>query len=548
MTKIAATLLLVGCTFGHCFAEDNPSAEKRTAPLLSGLGNHHHPVSTKVPLAQRYFDQGLILAYGFNHAEAERSFREAAKLDPQCAMAYWGAALVLGPNINAPMPDEAVEKAYAAVQKALELSQNATDRERAYIAALAKRYSEKPVEDRAALDLAYANAMRELAQSYPDDLEAATLLAESLMDTTPWDYWQTDGTPKPVTEEILATLESVLRRDANHPGANHFYIHAVEAKHPQRGIAAADRLRDLVPGAGHLVHMPSHIYIRVGRYHDASVANEKAIAADDDYVTQCHAQGLYPLAYMAHNHHFLWATTTFEGRSHDAIHAAQHIASHVDQQTMREPEFLTLQHYWVTPLYAWVRFGKWDQILAEPRPAADLRYPLGTWHYARGIALCRKGRLDEGQQELANLLPIAADAQLKDVTIWGMNNTQHLLQIAEQVLAGELAAANGEFPAAIDHLQKAVRLEDNLQYDEPSTWHHPVRQILGAVLLAAGQPAVAEAAYRQDLEKYPENGWSLFGLHQCLDRQGQTESAREIRKKFEHSWRHADVTLKASRF
>ncbi len=521
----------------------------RTAPLFDNLGNYHHPISTSSELAQRYFDQGLILAYGFNHAEAARSFREAARLDPNCAICYWGVALVLGPNINAAMEAEAVPEAWQALQKAQELSENASEKERAYIQALTKRYSSQPVENQKANDIAYAKAMREVQRRYPDDLDAATLFAEALMDTMPWQYWTKDGEPKPETGELLATLESILERNPDHPGANHMYIHAVEASpNPDRGIASADRLRNLVPGAGHLVHMPSHIYIRVGRYHDAVLANQRAIEADQDYVTQCHAQGIYPLGYMPHNHHFLLASAAIAGESELAIQAAHHTAAMADQKMMREPGYGTLQHYYSIPLYTLAKFGKWDEILAEPAPAEDLKYPTGVWHYARGLAFTAKGQPQEAAQELAQLKAIAADPSLEKVTIWDINTSSSLLNIASEVLAGELAAKQGDYENAIAYLETAVSLEDNLNYDEPPPWLSPVRESLGAVLLEAGRAAEAERVYREDLKRFPENGWSLYGLAQSLRVQGKAEEARTVQARFEKAWKYGDATLSASRF
>lgn len=318
---------------------------KTTAPLFKGMGTLHHPISTKSPQAQRYFDQGLVLAYGFNHAEAARSFKEAIKLDPDCAMCHWGLAYVLGPNINAKMEDEAIPESYQAIQKALKLASRSSQVEQAYINALAQRYTNQPVEDRSTLDRAFAEAMQQVTKQYPDDLDAATIYAEALMDTMPWNYWTETNQPKPETQVVVSTLESILKRDRHHPGANHLYIHAVEAVQPEKAVAAADRLGKLVPGSGHLVHMPSHIYIRVGRYHDAVVANQKAIAVDQDYLTRCHAQGVYPLAYMPHNHHFLWFAATFEGNSQLATEAAQNVAKMVDPEMMRQPGMGTLQHY-----------------------------------------------------------------------------------------------------------------------------------------------------------------------------------------------------------
>ena len=530
---------------GQAHAQDN----QQIAPLLEGLGDYHVPITTDVPRAQRFFDQGMVLAYGFNHAEAERSFREAARLDPACAMCYWGVALVLGPNINAAMEDENVPKAYEALQQALALADRANDQERAFIEALTKRYTPEPVEDRTSLDVAYAEAMRGVARRYADDPGAVTLLAEALMDLHPWDFWTKEGAAQPWTPEILATLEAAMKLAPHHPGANHLYIHAVEASpHPQRAEPHADRLGGIAPGAGHLVHMPAHIYLRIGRYHAASTANEKAIVADQDYVTQCHAQGLYPIAYMPHNRHFLWATATLEGRSAVAIGAAREMAEHIDAEMMRAPGMGTLQHYWITPLYALVRFGQWDEILNEPAPAEDLVYPTGVWHYARGMAFTRKGQLEKAAQELDHLTTIAANPVLESVTIWDINTTAHLMRIATAALAGELAAAQGDQAGAIERLKEAVRLEDALNYDEPPPWHYPVRQSLGAVLLEAGKAAEAEQVYREDLRRHPKNGWSLFGLARSLHAQGNTDEARQIEAHFEKAWTHADVTLHHSRF
>jgi tetratricopeptide (TPR) repeat protein len=539
----------VGFTFGFASPVFGQKAE-RIAPLLEGLGDNHYSISTDSREAQRYFDQGLILAYGFNHAEAERSFREAARLDPDCAMCYWGIALVLGPNINAAMGAESAPKAYEAIQKALELAPQATKKERDFIEALAKRYAATPVEDRKTLDVAYADAMREVKRRFPEDLDGATLFVEALMDLHPWDYWTEEGKPQPWTPEILSNLESVLERAPNHPLAIHLYIHAVEASDkPQRGEPYADRLRNLVPGAGHLVHMPSHIYIRIGRYHDASVANERAIQSDQSYITQCHAQGIYPLAYMPHNDHFLWYSAMMEGRSAVSIRAARDTASKSDPQMMRDPLWAPLmQHFYLIPLYGLTRFGKWDEILKESNPAADLPYPTGVWHYARGMAFVGKGRLEEAAQELERLRVSATDPSLKAMRIWGINTPASLLQIASEVLAGELAAKQGDYERAIVHLETAVDMEDRLIYIEPPNWHYPVQHSLGAVLLEAGRPAAAEKVYREDLRKNPENGWSLFGLAQSLRSRGQTDEAVQVEQRFEKAWAWADVKLKSSRF
>ncbi|MGB7442976.1 MAG: tetratricopeptide repeat protein [Coleofasciculaceae cyanobacterium] len=518
-----------------------------TTPLFDNLGDHHHPISTKNPVTQRYFDQGLILTYGFNHAEAERAFRTAAQLDPDCAICYWGIALVIGPNLNAAMGEDAISPAWQAIETAIELSDKASDKEQAYIQALAKRYTKYPVADRKQLDLDYANAMREVVQNYPQDLDAATLFADALMNTMPWNYWQEDGTAKPATQEVLATLESILQRQPNHIGANHLYIHAVEAQKPELAVAAADRLDGKVPGAGHLVHMPSHIYIRVGRYHDAAIANQKAIKADQDYLKQVNAQGIYPLAYMKHNHHFLWASASLEGRSELALQAARDTAK-VDHDKMYEPEWATLQHYYSIPLYTLARFGKWEEIMQEPAPDKQLKYPTGVWHYARGLAFTAKGQLDKASEELAQLQAIATDPEVEKIKIWDINSTASLLKIASEVLAGEIAAKQSNYPEAIAHLETAVNLEDALTYTEPADWYYPVRQSLGAVLLEAGQPAQAEQVYQEDLKRYPENGWSLLGLAESLRQQGKTEAAQAVQQRFEEAWKHADIQLTASRF
>jgi tetratricopeptide (TPR) repeat protein len=522
-------------------------SEPTVAPLLEGLGTHHHQVTTSSPDAQRYFDQGLVLSFGFNHQEAARSFRQAQSLDPECAMCFWGEALVLGPNINAGMDVADNPRAYAAVQRALELKDSGTERERAYIEALARRYAEQAPKDRSEIDQAYADAMGEVARRFPDDPDAACLYAEALMDTTPWDYWEDDGSPKSVTQTILSTLETVLSKHPSHPLANHLYIHAVEKVHPHRGIAAADRLRDLVPGAGHLVHMPGHIYVRVGRYDEAVQANERAIAADDAYIAQCHAQGLYPVAYMPHNHHFLAAAASFVGQSGKALDAARHMQAHQDRELMREPGYATLQHYWALPYFAMVRFGQWDKLLREPKPAEDLIYPTGIWHYARGLAQARAFDLEGAKKSLAALTWIADDPEMSATRIWETNSMAQILAIAREVLAGEIAMEDCQPDVAVGHFTAAVSLEDGLTYVEPSDWYVPARHNLGAALLAADRPTEAEAVYRKDLEIYPDNGWSLLGLRQSLLAQGKAVDAKDVRLRFERVWAGADLEIEGSR-
>jgi tetratricopeptide (TPR) repeat protein len=523
-----------------------PAPTGELAPRLQNLGNHTFLVTTRSKQAQRFINQGVNLAYGFNHAEAGRAFREAARLDPSCAMAYWGQALVLGPNINAPMTPDDEPKAFEAAQKAVALKSKTTLRERAYIDAVAQRYSGK-ADDRATRDRAYADAMGALVKRFPNDLDAATMYAEALMDLRPWNYWMRDGRPYQGTSEIVSTLEKVLARNPNHPGAAHYYIHAVEAtKTPEKAEAAADRLLKLMPGAGHMVHMPSHIYQRVGRYADAQASNEAAIKADEEYISQCRAQGLYPMAYYPHNVHFLWFAATAEGRSQVSIESARKVASKVSDEMIDQLPLLA--GFRVVPWYALTRFAKWDEMLAEPAPPDRFLYLKGTWHYAQGLAHLGKGQLEEAEKALAEVRRIAADATL-NYTLFSPNTAAAIFASAPEVLAGELAARRKDFDSAIAHLERAVRLEDGLVYTEPSEWHYPPRHALAAVLLAAGRPKEAETIYWEDLRRNAENGWALFGLAQALRAQeGRGEEAAAIQARFDKAWARADVKLTASRF
>ena len=523
----------------------NTTHKGELAPRLQNLGNHHHPITVKKGMGQKFFDQGLMLAYGFNHREAARAFREVARLDPDAAMAYWGQALVLGPNINAPMNPADESIAYEMVRKAMALRKKVTQQEAAYIEALAERYSGKE-EDRNNRDKAYAAAMARLHARYPDDLDAATLYAESLMDLRPWNYWTKDGLPYEETREALRLLEMVRARNPNHPGANHFYIHAVELPYPKQAEDAADRLAHIAPGAGHLVHMPSHIYRRIGRYKDATEANLRAIAADEDYITQCRAQGIYPLAYYPHNIHFLWDAATMEGRKDLAVDAARKVGQRITSEMLEEVPMLIM--FKVIPLYAYVRFGMWDEILAEPAPPVQQRFWTGIWHYAQGLALLARGRMQEASEALILLERTAADPAIDEEEFWTPNKPAAVIQVARYTLAGELAARRGDYDQAIAHLHRAVLLQDGLEYIEPPDWHYPVRHSLGAVLLEAGRPLEAEVVYWDDLNNNPENGWSLFGLMQALKAQGKTEGAEAAARRFEQAWARADIKLTASRF
>ncbi|MGD9853003.1 MAG: hypothetical protein AB7T38_17265 [Nitrospirales bacterium] len=524
--------------------------QKDTVPLFDNLGNHHYPITTSVPLAQAYFDQGLILAYGFNHAEAERSFKEAQRQDPACAMCYWGEALVLGPNINAPMDPAVMSQASLAMQQAVALSKGAGEKEQALIRALRTRYADEAPKERTQLDEAYAQAMREVRNAYPEDSVIGALLAEALMDLHPWDFWTKDGKGKPWTSEIVSLLEAVIAKDSGNPLAHHLYIHAVEASpHPEKAIPSAELLPALVPGSGHLVHMPSHIWIRVGRYHDAAAANQRAVKVDDHYRHHSHTESLYTAAYIPHNHHFLWAAAIKTGQRQVAMQAAQGAASKVNPEMMRDPGFAgTLQHFWLLPLYTQALFGQWSDILQSPEPPADLVYPRGIWRYARGLAFLRQGQMEEASAELNQLKLIAEDPAIGALTIFDLNEVSPLLRLAEAILAGELAAAREDFEVSLGHLRKAVQIEAGLNYTEPKDWYLPPRQALGAVLLKAGRPAEAEQVYREDLIVHPQSGWSLFGLLQSLRAQNKTSEAEAIQPVFEQAWSEADVMLTNSRF
>jgi tetratricopeptide (TPR) repeat protein len=525
---------------------NQPGPGGQLAPRLQDLGTHTFKVTTRSEQAQLFINQGVNLAYGFNHAEAGRAFAEAARLDPDAAMAYWGQALVLGPNINAPMNPEDEPKAYGLAQKAMALRDKVTPRERAYIEALATRYSGK-ADDRETADRAYADAMRRVAAEFPDDLDAATMFAEALMDTRPWNYWTRDGVPYEETPEITAALQRVIDRNPNHPGALHYWIHLWEPTDtPERAEAEADRLLPLMPGAGHVVHMPGHIYQRLGRYADVIKANQMAIAADEDYIVQCRAQGIYPLGYYPHNVHFLWTGATMAGQSALAIESAKKTASVIPHEAVQELPFL--QGFLAVPYWALVRFEKWDEILAEKAVGHDSLFMRGVWHYARASAFIGKNRLADAEKELALLKVIVADPALPtEPASFSANTAFQILRIAPEVVAGEIAAKQKDFDRALLHLERAVRFEDTLVYTEPADWHAPVRQTLGAVLLQAGRPDEAEAVYWEDLKKNPENGWALFGLTQALRAQQKEEEAAHVERRFNKAWAGADIRLSNSR-
>jgi tetratricopeptide (TPR) repeat protein len=537
MMAIAAALVPGASAHGA----STPAAEvKPTAaaiPLYPGLGPVHHSTTTASPLAQKYFDQGLAFTYGFNHDEAERSFEQAARIDPKMAMAYWGVALVLGPNYNLPGDPTRGKKAYEAVARARALKAGASPEERDLIDAVAERYGANG-EGSTALDQSYANAMRAVAHKYPDDLDVQTLFAESLMDLHPWRLWSFDGKPGPDTVEIVTTLEFVLKKDPSHIGANHYYIHAVEASSdPARAMPSADRLGALAPGAGHLVHMPSHIYVRTGRFHDAAEANAHAIKVDQAFIARSKESGVYPLVYYTHNIHFLCYAQMIEGRKRDALSNARLLETKVSPDEVRAmpmAEFLVPMPYLVE-----ARFGLWDAVLKEPAPPKDLPFTSAMWHYARALAYSAKGNRAQALSEQKQLEAVTA-AISPDRPLGMSNRAKNVAQVAVVVVAGEIAAARGDHKSAAAKLTDAVRLQDALIYEEPQIWYYPVRESLGAQLLAMGRTQEAEAVYREDLKINPGNPRSLYGLALCLAAEGKTDEAAKAREQFRKAWRFAD--------
>lgn len=546
LPALLVALVLCGCTASR---PTEPAQAVAPPYLFDNLGSLSRTASA-VPQAQQYFDQGLRLTYGFNHQAAGFAFAEAARLDPDCAMCVWGQALVLGPNINLPMPAEAAAPAHAFAQRALAMKGKAPA-DRALIEALALRYADPAPADRKALDLAYANAMREVARRFPDDDDAATLFAESLMDLSPWAYWTPEGKPTEHAEEIVASLERVLARNPEHIGAIHYYIHAVEASHgPERAEPYADRLAALSPGAGHLVHMPAHVYIRVGRYHDATVINIAATKADAAFLDFCSgSNGVYPLGYVPHNWHFAAMSAGLEGASAMAMHAAEQTAQRTDRVQMASEALSFMQGYLVTPLYTQVRFGRWGDLLAQDAALVDLPYPRAIWHFARGMARLRQGDREQAAGELGALQALAKDPALAKVALsLSENRAATVVAIAEALLRGELALASGRRQAGLAALRKAAALEDGLAYTEPPDWPLPIRPYLGAALLAAGRAAEAEKAFAEDLARFPDNGWSLTGLAQAQRAQGKRTAAKATDARLAKAWQWADVKLTAARF
>ena len=521
------------------------------APLFEGMGEFHRKIDTKDPGAQRYFDQGMVLAFGFNHAEAIRSFRAAQNIDANCAMCFWGEALATGPNINVTAKGKAIMSpneqtaAWAALERARAVAAGKPEVERDLIEALGKRYAPKPVEDRAPLDHAYAEALGALVQKYPEDDDIAAMYGEAWMNTMPWNYWSNATTPRPEIVPVIAALEKTIARSPKHVLALHLYIHAMEASAtPEKAEKAADALLPLVPGSGHLVHMPAHIFYRVGRYNDSVKANIAAAKIDEDYIRQCNAQGFYPAMYYPHNIHFLWSSASMQGQSKVAIGAARKLADNVSLKQI--DQFPTVEFFKTVPLQSLVHFGHWDEILAEPQPRADLGYSNAIWHYARGIAFANKGDLKAARAEQAALVPLKANPKV--MVLDGSDYpASQLLQIADDLLLGEIAMAAKDNKTAIAKYTAAVAGQDALPYTEPPFWYYPTRQSLGEALLKAGKPKEAQAVYEQDLKQYAHNGWSTYGLILALEAQGKTDEAAMLREHFKAMWQFADVELKGSR-
>ena len=572
LLSVLTTLFLFGCTSPPTSVEDQSESEiisirdqgvmcsegvadigwyleQSKAPVLEGMDVLHYPITTTVPESQEYFNQGLLLAYGFNHAEAARSFHEASRLDPECAMCYWGFSYVLGPNYNAGMEPGNYERAHSAIRTAIKLGSKATQKERDLIDAMSERYTPIPPEDRSSLDLAYSEALGQLTSKYVDDPMIACLYAESQMNLHPWDLYTFEGHSKPWTKGILDNLERVFDIDPDHPGAHHLYIHAVEASNtPEKGYASADVFdKGLVPGSGHLIHMPSHIYIRTGDYAKGLQANIRAVEVDSSYVAQCHAQGAYPLGYYPHNIHFISACAMMAGNAQWAVYGANSLSLHAHRSLMREPGWGTLQHYYSFPYYTAVKFARWDEILKMENVKPALQYPEAIRHFARGMAFLGKEDLESAEQELDYLQKYAADESLREVTIWDINNAHTLVQIASNVLEGEIESQKGNIDHSVRLLKNAIALEDGLQYQEPTDWILSVRHHLGAVLIENGQHKEAIELYKQDLIKWPKNGWALQGLmnsYKALNLDDQHEESNFL---FERAWSHADIEINSSR-
>jgi tetratricopeptide (TPR) repeat protein len=543
--KLVFVLLLSAILTVPVFGMEHQHASKTKSPILmSGLGNHHHPIATSNSQAQKFFDQGLTLVYGFNHAEAIRSFQRAAELDPKAAMPLWGIALALGPNYNLDVDPAAEKAAFDALQNALKLAPAAPPNERAYIEALTTRYTDDPKADLKQLGHNYSQAMRKLWEQYPDDLDAATLYAESMMNLRPWQLWTADGKPAEGTEEILNVLESVLNRDPNHVGANHYYIHAVEASpEPERALPSAERLESLVPAAGHLVHMPAHIQMRTGDYKGAAISNDRAAKIDEQYIRTTQAKGVYPAMYYNHNIHFYSAACSMQGRYADAKRSADQLGRNVLPLVKEMP---MVEGFVSWPCFVRLRFHKWDEVLKLPEPDKSLPITNAAWHFARAMAFAGLKNVDQAVQE--QQLSRAASKQIAKGALFGLNLAENVMKVADLVLEARIAEARGDTKPAIEIWRKAVQAEDSLSYDEPPGWFYPVRESLGGALYRDGQYQQAEQIFREDLTHHPRNPRSLFGLMESLKAQKQDSDAAWVQRQFQESWRMADTSLDLNSF
>ena len=544
------TLIFLSCSDNQLQINLNEIVKKANAPLLKGLGNHSFKISSNIEGTQEYFDQGLIMTFAFNHAESVRSFRAAQRLDPNCAICFWGEALALGPNINVTSDGKAVmspenrRDALKAFKIAESLKEGASSKEKDFIEALKTRYNGNPETSRVDLDLNYAQSMELLYRKYPNDTDAASLYAEALMITMPWNYWAEDGNPKADTVKVISTLEKVLELDKNHPLAIHLYIHAVEASSdPGRAESAADRLGKLVPGAGHLVHMPSHIYWRVGRYKDASLANIEAAKVDEDYIAQCNAQGFYPALYYPHNIHFLWAASTMEGKSALSIESALKVSSYVSEEQIRSVPFLEFFH--TPPLLSYVRFGKWQEILDFEKPIEDFKYSQSIFNYAKAVAYAATGDIEKAKQH-QKLITMYIDTIEVEAMLKAGHPTKQLIEIANKLALGSISMYQEDYSSAINHLEKAVIIQDKLPYTEPPFWYYPTRQTLGHVLIKSEKFDEAIKIFEKDLKDYPNNGWSYYGLYKAYEEIGDNSNSQKSLEMFENLWQESDINVSSS--
>ncbi len=531
-------LVLAGCSGKKLVFE---------APILKNIGNYQVKVTTTSKYSQLFFNQGIIMANGFNHAEAERSFRESVRQDSSFAMGYWGIAYVLGPNYNSAGQNMGViNDIKDAVKKAVRFSKNAAPWELAAVNAIQIKFPPDSITTNAE---GYAEAMKAAHAQFPENDFVATLYAEAVMNLHPWDFYvRKGGEPRPWTPEVVSLLERVITINPENPLANHLYLHATEAgPHVEKALASAERLKSLVPSAGHLVHMPSHIYINTGDYHQGSVANEKAIIADSIYIAECKSQGVYPQLYYTHNYHFLAATAAFEGRGSRSIEAAYKAVSILDKKYFHEPGYETILHYTTIPFHVLVKFEQWEKILSSPKPEKDMVYTQAIWHYARGMAYANLGKTGEARKELDSLEQLGQREEVRRIIVWGLNPAEQICKIASNVLRAEILAKNGDYKPAAELLRQAVQLEDNLNYNEPPDWFFSVRQILGDVLMNSGDYAAAESIYREDLTLWPKNGFSLNGLYESLRAQNKLKESEEVKQQFDVAWKYGESALRYSR-